>query len=201
MEIFNKSTNILHKNKAASKSYSAILLNKAHLYSKYWSYLPFVKEVYVCNSVAIGNANNNSDIDLLIISQKNSMFLARLVWMLFFYLSFQRSFFSVKFGKICPSFWVDSDFDLVDTVSNEVDPYFKIWKKNLICIKSYPKKSDSYFFKSLNFLLGKLMLFRITSSSKFKKAPEGAVVVNFRVLKLHFNDKRSFFLSSLVGNR
>jgi hypothetical protein len=201
MEIFNKSTNILHKNKPASKPYSEILLNKAHLYSKYWSYLPFVKEVYVCNSVAIGNAHSNSDIDLLIISQKNSMFLARLFWMLFFYMSFQRSFFSIKFGRICPSFWIDGDFDLIDSVSNEVDPYISIWKKNLICIKSYPNKSYSSFLKFINFTIGKLMLFRITSSKKFKKAPEGAVVVNFRVLKLHFNDKRKAFLNSLVDSR
>jgi len=98
MEIFNKSTNILHKNKPASKPYSEILLNKAHLYSKYWSYLPFVKEVYVCNSVAIGNAHSNSDIDLLIISQKNSMFLARLFWMLFLH-EFSKIVFLYKVRK------------------------------------------------------------------------------------------------------
>lgn len=201
MEIFNKSTNILHKNDSDSKYYSKYLYDKSVFYSRFWSYLPFVKEVYLCNSVAIGNANKNSDIDLLIVTQKNSLFLARFFWMLFFYLSLQRSVFPKKFGKICPSFWIEEDLRLIDTVNKEVDPYFIIWKNNLISLKSYSVKTYPFFIRILNRFLGHLMIYKIRISKKYKKAPEGAVIVNFRMLKLHFNDKRIKFLSSLVGNR
>ena len=65
---------------------------------------PFVKGVAVCNDLAYFNAPENSDIDLFIITQKNSIWAAR------FFLVFSLKLFGLrpteknKKDKICLSF-------------------------------------------------------------------------------------------------
>lgn len=55
------------------------LLRKAHRVGKLVGLIPFVKAVCVMNSVAIGHANEDSDIDLLIVTTPGRIFIANSV--------------------------------------------------------------------------------------------------------------------------
>lgn len=73
-------------------------------YSKIFRYIPFVKNVYISNSVSFKSVHSNSDIDLFIITENNRLFLARLfVWIFFKIL---KIWWNHKKWKFCTWFWV-----------------------------------------------------------------------------------------------
>lgn len=55
----------------------AVLLDKARTYARWMGMLPFVKAVVVINSVAIGNVRPESDIDLLVVTTRGRIFIAK----------------------------------------------------------------------------------------------------------------------------
>ena len=172
-----------------SKFYSDLLKAKANAYATGWSFLPFVKEVYLCNSVTIGNARKNSDIDLLIVTQRHSMFLARLVWMFYFWIALQRPLFGFKPNQVCPSVWLDGDLELIETFALDYDPYLDLWKDSLCLLLKKPSKKTSIIVRLLNKLIGSLMLFKIKKS----KPDHHCIIANWKVLKFHHKDVRLRF--------
>jgi hypothetical protein len=91
--------------------------------------LPFVRMVALCNAVAMGTADENSDIDLFFIVKKGRIFLARTIATLFFHmLGIRRHDNKVK-GRFCLTFFVTEDNLNLDKIKirDGDDIYLKYW--------------------------------------------------------------------------
>lgn len=80
--------------------------------NKHWNLyksLPFIKEIYLCNSITFNALKRNSDIDLFIIVKKGSMRRARFFSAVFFKLNGLKRSMTDKKQKFCLSFYISED--------------------------------------------------------------------------------------------
>lgn len=105
---------------------------RVHRFQWLFNLCPFVRLVAVCNSLPIRAVEENSDIDLLVITEKKHMFLAR------FFLTILTSFMLVRRqGKwirkrFCLSFYITEDnLDLNEIAQKPYDIYLAYWLKTL----------------------------------------------------------------------
>ena len=102
---------------------------------KIYRFIPFVRMIAVCNSLAISNANENSDIDLFIIAKKDKIWLAR------FFTVILVKFFDLRPREdkskdtFCLSFFIDEDYlNIKNIILNNNDIYLPHWIQQLIPI-------------------------------------------------------------------
>ena len=105
---------------------------KTHRYAWLFSICPFVELVSVCNSMSFGDAQENSDIDLLVICKKNHLFTAR------FFLTFLTQLFGVRrhgnkiAKRFCLSFYLSEEaMNFESILLKPYDIYFAYWLKRL----------------------------------------------------------------------
>jgi len=90
--------------------------------------VPFVRAVFVCNKVASEQANKDSDVDFLIITEKNRIWLARFFVTLVLSLFRLRRTDSHIEDRICLSFYLTADnLNLAPWRVNEDDVHFAYW--------------------------------------------------------------------------
>jgi len=110
--------------------------------AKYWKRIrhfqwlfnmcPFVKLIAVCNSLPIEDIHENSDIDLLIITERDRLFTARL-FLTFFssLLGLRRHGLKIK-KRFCLSFYLTEDnLNLEEIAQKPYDIYLAYWLKTL----------------------------------------------------------------------
>lgn len=111
---------------------SSYLIEKAKNKSWVFKHVPFVKMVAICNYLPLGIADDQSDIDLLIITDLNRIFLARsfatFILQLF---SLRRHGKKVK-SRFCLSFYANEYFLNFDDLILEKDIYFAFWLQSLL---------------------------------------------------------------------
>ncbi len=108
---------------------------KAILITKIFRFIPFIRMVAVCNTLAYSNAREESDIDLFIISKKGKIWLARFFSILLVKFLKIRPKEDKKKDTICLSFFVDeSDLDIQSVMIGEKDIYFPYWIQQLMPI-------------------------------------------------------------------
>jgi len=102
------------------------LIKKAQKYMKYIAWIPGLKMVAIGNSVALGHATKESDIDLFIITTPNSMWLVRILVTGIFGIFCVRKTGKNHAGKMCLSFFVTTDgLDFSDfALENDIYLYF-----------------------------------------------------------------------------
>lgn len=83
--------------------------NKLKKISKIINLAPFVKGIFVSGSLALNNSNENSDIDLLIITKRKRIFTVRFFLTLFLNLINQRRKLNKIAGKICLNHYLTED--------------------------------------------------------------------------------------------
>jgi hypothetical protein len=134
LEIVKKSSGNDLNSKFDLKS-NAELLKKAKKYLKLISFLPYLRMAGVCNNVAFNIADENSDIDLFIVTDRNRLFLCRsLLTGLFQILGLRRYGTKIK-GRFCLSFFITEDnLDLSAIALKPKDIYLAHWIKSLIPI-------------------------------------------------------------------
>jgi len=96
-------------------------------------WLPFVRSVFVCNTVASAGVTEESDVDVFIIVRKGRLWLTRLLVTLILSLfRLRRNKIKVK-NKICLSFYtVDNCLNLKDVAIEGNDIYLMYWLAQLI---------------------------------------------------------------------
>lgn len=112
--------------------------------------IPFVRAVFVCNTVGAGTANQKSDIDFFIITAPKR------IWLVRFFSNLILKFWNLRVSdketknKICLSFFVDENNLNLDNlrVVNE-DVYLAYWIHQLIPIFD-PNKFYENFLKANN---------------------------------------------------
>ncbi|OIO19257.1 MAG: hypothetical protein COY69_00155 [Candidatus Magasanikbacteria bacterium CG_4_10_14_0_8_um_filter_32_14] len=98
--------------------------------------VPFLRAVFVCNTVALGVPNNNSDIDVFIVTRKNY------IWLVRFFSTIILKFFRLRTSRsnhkdrVCLSFYAtDNNLNLERLkIKNKTDIYLVYWLLQLIPI-------------------------------------------------------------------
>ncbi|MBU0596888.1 hypothetical protein KJ641_00325 [Patescibacteria group bacterium] len=98
-------------------------------------YLPFVRAVFVCNTLAMGTVTSESDVDVLVVAKEGRIWLAR------FFSNLVLKLFRLRTGKrgsankICLSFFLTEDnLNLESTRIVEPDIYMIYWLVQLLPI-------------------------------------------------------------------
>lgn len=109
------------------------------------SSMPFVKAVFVCNTLGMGVMDGNSDIDVFIVVKNGRLWLTRLLVTLILSLfRLRRTKTKIK-DRICLSFYVtDNNLNLEKITIAEPDVYMIYWLNNLV-----PVYDPKNFYQSI----------------------------------------------------
>ncbi len=134
-ENFPTPTYIFEKNTLEQKKWSRIYREKSKTYIPLLRFLPGIRAVAVCNSVALGTADKNSDIDLLIITEPNKLWTARIFSTLFLQILGVRRHGNKIAGRFCLSFFITENvLDFHNIALKPRDPYLAFWISSLVPI-------------------------------------------------------------------
>ena len=100
-ENFKKLLNIKEKRWVYEKKY----LNKATKYIKYIKFIPWIQMVGVWNSLSMNSWNKNSDIDLLIVTKQNYLWIVRIITTTIFQILWVRKTSKKHAWRFCLSFF------------------------------------------------------------------------------------------------
>lgn len=110
--------------------------NRAVRLIKFYKYLPFIKMIAICNSLAYSNSREEGDIDFFIITSKDKMWLARFLVICFVKLLHKRPTCDKKRNTFDFSFFIDERFLNIKDVmfSQQGDIYYPYWLEQLMPI-------------------------------------------------------------------
>ncbi len=104
------------------------LLVKAGNMAWIFAYVPFVKSVSLCNYLSFDIAEKDSDIDLLIIAEKNRIYLCRFYVTILLHLMRMRRHGKKISGRFCLSFYLSEEhLNLSKIEQNPYDIYLAYW--------------------------------------------------------------------------
>ncbi|MFA5127168.1 MAG: hypothetical protein WC465_04220 [Patescibacteria group bacterium] len=111
---------------------------------KFYRYLPFIKLIAVCNSLAYSNARNDSDIDLFVVTSKDKIWLARFWAVLLVQLLGLRQTDKKRKDTFCFSFFIDEDYlNIQSILLGQHDIYSAYWVQQVLPVfdpeNIYPK--------------------------------------------------------------
>jgi len=114
--------------------------------NRFWNLyksLPFISEIYLCNSITFNSLKEDSDIDIFIITKKNKLRRARFFSELYFTILWQKRFKKNKKQKFCLSFYTREDnINLYPIMlKNKSDIY--LWYRLAHLIPLYQEKENN----------------------------------------------------------
>ena len=137
--------------------YMKDFLKKIDKYQKLYKSIPFVRDIYLCNSISFNALHKNSDIDLFIVTKENALWRARFFSRLFFTLKKEKLF--LKKGKrgeesaqkFCLSFYTtENNQNLYPICIEQNDIYLAYRLAHLVPLYQEQKKQDSSYIYSKN---------------------------------------------------
>ncbi|EKD43845.1 MAG: hypothetical protein ACD_72C00098G0006 [uncultured bacterium] len=133
---------------------SELKLRKARKAAKFIRYVPFLRAIFVCNTVSAGTATASSDIDFFIITAMGRIWIVRFFTNLILRLFGLRTYGDKISDKICLSFFVDdNNLNLEKLKAVDLDIHFVYWTTQMIPIydpQNYWKKflTANYWIKN-----------------------------------------------------
>lgn len=107
-------------------------IRRAKFAAKLISWLPFVRAIFICNSVAGETAVAESDIDFFIVTAKGRLWFVRFFTNLILKIFRLRTNASHDADKICLSFYAsENSLDFSSLLIAEDDIYFAVWVRQL----------------------------------------------------------------------
>jgi hypothetical protein len=184
-------------------------------------YVPFIKMVAVCNAIALGAADKNSDIDLFIVTSKGRIFFARTVATILFFLLGVRRYGSKVADRFCLTFFVTEESLNIDDIrlKEHEDIYLKYWilrLKPIFGLSVYARFMDAngYFPVEIseehtkvgfmekifsgrvgNFIEKILKRIHLRRMKKKRFSLNSSIVVSDDMLKFHDIDMREYFFN------
>lgn len=119
--------------------------------NKFWRLyksLPFISEIFLCNSITFNSLKEDSDIDIYIITKKNKLRRARFFSELYFTIIWQKRFKKNKKQKFCLSFYTREDNTNLYPImlKNKSDIY--LWYRLAHLVPLYQEKeNDNWIYK------------------------------------------------------
>ena len=133
-------------------AHSAVLLQKAHQWRWIFKVIPFIRSVYVCNTISFDAAKPGSDIDLFIVTKAHRLFTARfLLTLLTHILGIRRHGKKVE-CRLCLSFFMDEAAPPLSNLALREDIYFIYWLKCLIPLYMQTQADTRWIDESENWL-------------------------------------------------
>lgn len=116
-------------------------------YKRLYKSLPFIEEIYLCNSITFNGLREGSDIDLFIITKTNALRRARFFSVTFFFIrGILRKRKSKK--KFCLSFYITNEAKNLYNISlDKTDIYLAHWLSHLYPLyqqSTVPNKQNIY---------------------------------------------------------
>jgi hypothetical protein len=134
-------------------------LKQWELVSKYiprLRWIPYIKMIAVCNSLAMQTSETKSDIDLFIIIKNKRLWTTRLCITIFIHLLGIRRYKNKIHNRFCLSFFItDQSLDLSPIALKNGDVYFYYWLATLIPIIDR-NTYETFWDKNKNFIHGAL---------------------------------------------
>lgn len=96
--------------------------------------VPFIRMVGVCNSLAFGRVDSESDIDLFVVARRGRLFIVRTLLMLFFQILGVRLHGNKVAGRFCLSFLVDDSALNLEPIALKGDVYLAYWLKKMVIV-------------------------------------------------------------------
>ena len=125
-----------YQNDFSRKEKNPLLDDYINYINKFWwlyRSLPFVKEIYLCNSITFNALKNDSDIDLFIVTKNDRLRLARFFSVLMFSILWLKRSLKKKNKKFCLSFYIIQDAKNLYSISlPKVDIYLTYWLVHLV---------------------------------------------------------------------
>lgn len=102
-------------------------ISDAKKYMKYIAWIPWIEMVWIGNSISMNCANGDSDIDLYIVTQRNRLWLVRILVTGIFQILGKRKTPDRHAGRFCLSFFSTREGMDFWKFALEYDPYLYFW--------------------------------------------------------------------------
>ncbi len=113
------------------------LVKKTTKYIKYIKYIPWIQMIAIWNSVAMNSTNQNSDIDLFIVTSPNRLWTVRIFVTLIFQIFWIRKTWSKHKARFCLSFFCTTNALNLKNIAIENDIYLYFWMIHLKPVLNY----------------------------------------------------------------
>ena len=111
--------------------------------------IPFVEQIFLCNSISFNALDENSDIDLFIIAEPGRIRTVKFRSMILFTLKWAKRTWKKIRKKICLSFFITSDSQNLYSISlPTLDIYLAYRIAHLVLIYQPNKEIDNSFFEN-----------------------------------------------------
>ena len=180
-----------------------------------------IEGIYICNNLGFCNASEESDIDLLIVTQPGGIWRSRFAAMIISQLFGVRMKDSSA-DKLCLSFFADKESLNFDQLRHQEDPYFYYWmhgvyplyEKNSDMVvkantwvrlkkqqriakrRAYTNTLDATLYIPVLFekILKKVQLHKMSHYKKMRASLQHTdVIITDHMLKFHDNDRRAVY--------
>lgn len=110
---------------------------KALKIGKIFRLIPFIEMMAICNSLSYSNSRDESDIDFFIITEKNRLWLTRLLSVsITKFLNLRPRATKTK-NKICLSFFISEEFLNLEKIAYPYDIHFEYWLNQIYPIYGF----------------------------------------------------------------
>ena len=111
--------------------------------------IPFIEQIFLCNSISFNALDKNSDIDLFIIAEPWRIRTVKFRSMILFTLKWVKRFWKKTRKKICLSFFITSDVQNLYPISlSSLDIYLAYRIAHLVLIYQPDKEINNSFFEN-----------------------------------------------------
>ena len=117
--------------------------------------IPFVEQIFLCNSISFNALDENSDIDLFIIAEPGRIRTVKFRSMILFTLKWAKRFWKKIRKKICLSFFITSNLQNLYPISlPTLDIYLAYRIAHLVLIYQPDKEINNSFFENNKWVKG-----------------------------------------------
>ncbi|MFA5917098.1 MAG: hypothetical protein WC850_02580 [Candidatus Gracilibacteria bacterium] len=120
------------------------LIKKTVNYTKYIKWVPGLQMIAIGNSVAMNNANTDSDIDLFVVSKTNRLWIVRIIITLIFQIFGIRKTKNNHKSRFCLSFFCTTTSLNFENIAIKNDIYLYFWMIYLKPILNYDKTYEKF---------------------------------------------------------
>lgn len=145
----NKNVSSRHFSRDKKSQYLDEYLQEIQRLKTTFQSIPFVEQIFLCNSISFNALDENSDIDLFIIAKPWRIWSVKFWSMVLFTLKWAKRFWKKIRKKICLSFFVTSDAQNLYPISlPSLDVYLAYWIAHLVLIYQPDNQVNNSFFQS-----------------------------------------------------
>ncbi len=146
-----------------------LFYNKTEKYLKYIKWIPGLKMIWIWNSISMNSANAESDIDLLIVTTPNSLWLNRIIITFIFQILGVRKNDKYHAGRFCLSFFATTTWLDFNNWKIENDVYLYFWIVYFKPILSYNNTYELFIEKNNSWADFSDYIYMIEDNKKYIK--------------------------------